>query len=188
MKSEYCKECGKYLENKRNIFCDRRCAAYYNNRNSEKLKNCKKGPEPKNQRYHQCQYCNKTLIKNSINKYCDKICFQNHRYQKFIDNWLSGKDSGIRAGGCTCNFIRTWLIKKFGNKCSICNWAEVNITTGNVPVQLDHIDGNWKNNNPNNLRLLCPNCHSLTSTWCSLNIGNGRWSNFYKDIKRKNYE
>jgi hypothetical protein len=38
----------------------------------------------------------------------------------------------------------------------------------------DHIDGNWRNNTEENLRLLCPNCDSLTHTFSALNKGNGR--------------
>ena len=32
-------------------------------------------------------------------------------------------------------------------------------------LQVDHIDGNYLNNLKDNLRFLCPNCHSQTSTW-----------------------
>jgi len=34
-----------------------------------------------------------------------------------------------------------------------------------IPLELDHIDGNHQNNALDNLRLLCPNCHSLTPTF-----------------------
>ena len=34
-----------------------------------------------------------------------------------------------------------------------------------MPLELDHIDGNSDNNQLDNLRLLCPNCHSFTSTY-----------------------
>ena len=48
-------------------------------------------------------------------------------------------------------------------KCSHCKlneWMGLRIT-----LELDHIDGNNKNNVRSNLRCLCPNCHSITDTW-----------------------
>lgn len=48
-------------------------------------------------------------------------------------------------------------------KCNICginNWLGKKLT-----FELDHIDGNKQNNTRNNLRILCPNCHSQTPTW-----------------------
>lgn len=34
-----------------------------------------------------------------------------------------------------------------------------------IVLELDHEDGNKNNNSRENLRALCPNCHSLTPTW-----------------------
>ena len=54
-------------------------------------------------------------------------------------------------------------------ECSICNidkWQGKKIS-----LELDHIDGSSANNALNNLRLLCPNCHSQTPTWRGRNVG-----------------
>jgi len=66
------------------------------------------------------------------------------------------------------------LVKTIGEKCSRCEWNEVHPLTGRVPIEVEHIDGDWQNNHPSNLTLLCPNCHSLTATYRGLNRGKGR--------------
>jgi hypothetical protein len=53
------------------------------------------------------------------------------------------------------------------NNCEVCGINEWN----NKPIslQLDHIDGNSHNHILSNLRLICPNCHSQTDTYCGKN-------------------
>jgi len=50
-------------------------------------------------------------------------------------------------------------------KCRECNtgpeWNGKPMT-----LEIDHINGDWSDDRPENLRLLCPNCHAITSTWC----------------------
>jgi hypothetical protein len=47
--------------------------------------------------------------------------------------------------------------------CELCDWAEMSLD-GRIPVELDHINGDHYDNRIENLRILCPNCHSLQLT------------------------
>ena len=49
-----------------------------------------------------------------------------------------------------------------------------------VILNIDHVDGCRENCREENLQLLCPNCHSLTLTFGSLNRGNGRATRYKK--------
>ncbi len=53
--------------------------------------------------------------------------------------------------------------------CEKCGWAERN-KDGYLPLELDHINGDRHDNRLKNLRILCPNCHSLESTHRGRNI------------------
>lgn len=53
-------------------------------------------------------------------------------------------------------------------QCEECGWAKQSID-GRIPVELDHINGDRMDNRIENLRILCPNCHSLKPTHRGLN-------------------
>jgi 5-methylcytosine-specific restriction endonuclease McrA len=48
-------------------------------------------------------------------------------------------------------------------KCELCGWAK-QAADGRIPLELDHINGVHNDNRLENLRILCPNCHSLQPT------------------------
>ncbi|MEU0082540.1 HNH endonuclease [Streptomyces sp. NPDC006274] len=43
-----------------------------------------------------------------------------------------------------------------------------------MTLEIDHVNGDRNDDRRENLRLLCPNCHAVTSTWCR--GGRGRTS------------
>lgn len=121
-----------------------------------------------------CVSCNKEIPNR--NKYCNNSCQSDFSYKSYIKVWLHGGKNGSRglvAKNLSGHIIR-YLREKSEGKCTICGWNEENKITGRVPLEIDHIDGDSDNNLLDNLRLICPNCHSLTATYRNLNNGNGR--------------
>lgn len=107
-------------------------------------------------------------------KFCSSQCHSDYRYKLYVQSWLAGEESGVKKYGTVSNHVRRFLIDKYGEQCSLCGWCDVNTYTGKIPLEVDHIDGDWTNNAPDNLRLLCPNCHALTPTYKARNKGKGR--------------
>lgn len=48
--------------------------------------------------------------------------------------------------------------------CEQCGWAE-RTSDGYLPLEIDHINGDPTDHRLENLRILCPNCHSLTPSY-----------------------
>ena len=118
----------------------------------------------------QCLNCNKEI---KIGKYCSNKCQGELKSRIVVENWLNGKDKGYKAGFRIKTAVRNYILEKYNFQCSECGWDKINPVTGNSPLEIDHIDGNCENCKEDNLRVLCPNCHSLTPTWKALNKGNG---------------
>lgn len=107
-------------------------------------------------------------------KYCSNTCQLAYQRNLYVEKWKKGELKGLQSLGIVSTSIKRYLREKYKNKCCVCGWSEINPKTGIVPLVADHIDGNWRNNVESNLRLICPNCDSLTSTYAGSNRGNGR--------------
>lgn len=161
----YCKLCGKVFSKRKTynkVFCTQSCGASYNNKRYPKRTHARKSAP--------CDYCEKA----TYNKYCNSKCHKQKAYEEYINSWLKNEIVGLTAGGVVTNPIKRWLRETRGDSCELCSWNQVNFYTNKVPVVADHIDGNWENNRPENLRLICPNCDSLSATYKGANKGNGR--------------
>lgn len=119
-----------------------------------------------------CINCNGIISKKS--KYCSNKCQKEYEYKEYVKRWKNGKENGMRGEYQISLHVKTYLLNKYNNKCAKCGWGEKNIYTGKIPLEVEHIDGNYKNNNEENLIILCPNCHSLTSTYKGANLNRGR--------------
>ena len=104
-------------------------------------------------------------------KYCNNQCQNNLRakiaYEKHKSLFFEGKCASRPR-------IRQILTEVRGYKCECCGLAEWQ--GKEIVLQVDHINGDPYDNTPENLRLICPNCHSQTDTFAGANRGNGRWS------------
>ena len=146
-------------EKKRQKFCCHSCAAKMNNRQRAKSYKCVV-----------CGIMTSHLLKE---RFCCRKCKSQEAYDNFIAKWQAGEIEG-GTWQKVHPYVRRWLMKRCKEKCEQCAWSVRHTVTGRIPLQVDHIDGNPYNHKQNNLRVLCPNCHSLTATFGALNKGNGR--------------
>lgn len=132
-----------------------------------------------------CSCCKKTLTTRKQLKYCSNKCQSEFQYMQYITQWKEGTKDGNR--GITAKNIskhlKKYLLIKHGEKCEQCGWNKKHPKTNNVPLDIDHIDGNSNNNLEINLRLLCPNCHALTPSYKNHNKGKGREWRMKKYLK-----
>lgn len=156
-----CKQCGKETKNPK--FCNNSCAASYNNKGVNRHKK-------REDKY--CLNCKAKIPYKNI--YCNAKCQKEYTRKLKIEKWLKGELKGYHKGNQLKNFVKDWLKESRGEKCEKCGWSEINPYTSKIPIEVEHIDGHWENDRPENLQLLCPNCHSLTKTFRGLNKGNGR--------------
>jgi Zn finger protein HypA/HybF involved in hydrogenase expression len=103
------------------------------------------------------------------NKYCNNKCQADYQSNEKIRAWVEeGKDWTMQIP----SWAKRYLAEQRGYACEECGITEHNSKP--IVLECDHIDGNSTNNLPENLRLICPNCHSQTPNFKGANRGNGR--------------
>jgi len=116
-----------------------------------------------------CKTCGAESRKShqKMNVYCSNTCSAEGKLLESVERAKQGLVNERPT-------LRKVLSRLHGYRCKICNirdWRGAPIT-----LQVDHEDGNAGNNFLDNLRLICPNCHSQSITFGGRNKGNGRGS------------
>lgn len=119
-----------------------------------------------------CECCNVVMSpsRNSKGRFCSIKCQQAISFGWRFIKFLAGAADACRDPRSR----KRMLVERDGYVCSECGISEWN--GKEIVLEMEHKDGNSDNNSPDNLTLLCPNCHSQTDTFKSKNIGNGRHS------------
>ena len=122
--------------------------------------------------FYECINCKKEskATYQKVNKFCSVACSteykSNEHKRKFFSGLLEKRIDRPTA--------RKYLAEARGYKCEVCgvsDWQDKPIT-----LHVDHLNGDPSNDRPDNLRLICPNCHSQTEFLGGANKGRGRGS------------
>lgn len=166
----FCVVCGKKLEGLHFKYCSESCksiGSYASKEEHDKV----------------CQECGKPFRSKTVKtKFCSSKCASEYHKKIKVNEWLDGVLK-INPNRKLPKSIRDYLLKIHDNKCEICGFEGYNKATNNSILQIHHIDGNCGNNSPENIQLICPNCHAMTENFMALNRGNSARDERYKNKK-----
>lgn len=86
--------------------------------------------------------------------------------------WNAGKRLKDWSEYTKIESLKPHLIEERGHKCERClleDWQG-----DKIPLEVDHSNGDRTDNSEQNLKLLCCNCHALTSTWRGRNVSKAK--------------
>lgn len=148
--------------------------------NQEAIKQLKNGKWCCSDHYNKCPINRQKNSNGVVKAHKDGKCKTDHLTNENRVDWSKGKTmlddprlcrkNNITDIFCKDSKVGTNYVKKlmqltpeYEHKCQMCNntkWLEKPIA-----LELDHINGDHFDNRKENLRFICPNCHSTTHTW-----------------------
>lgn len=157
-KRRKCLLCNSKLSRSDSQYCSRECYSEYK-------KNNKRISCPPYISVYNCLNCAQKLTP-SQNKYCSIGCQHEYRWKERVQAFELARviDSMKMA--------KRYLKEKNGIQCNICGLKEW--MGEEVPLILDHINGDSGDNDISNLRLVCGNCDMQLPTYKNKNMGKGR--------------
>lgn len=101
-------------------------------------------------------------------------CQDSRIRKKYTDEFIFKENSDVSNVVVKNRLMST---PNFEHKCKLCSIKEWYDPFENkikpINLELDHINGNERDNRKENLRLICSNCHSFTPTYKGRNINKG---------------
>ena len=133
--------------------------------------NGRSGPRRKSTQPRYCKACNKLLVypAQRQNIYCSLQCMADYRWSVIKAEIVR---TGVVKGTTTMCCAKRYLRETVGEKCAVCGRARWQ--KQQIPLELDHINGNSTDHRVINLRLICGNCGMLLPTYKGRNRGSGR--------------
>ena len=167
MEQVECKTCGLAFaarKSEKRSFCSLSCSASSNN-----------VLYPKRQPENVCkiELCSSAISTNA--SYCSehKATYRQIQKTQKINDWLSGDDPGGTKYGLS-TVIRQYLLEQADYKCSKCGFNTPHPDDNKTILEINHINGDGTDHSKENLEVVCPNCHALTSNYRARNMGKGR--------------
>ena len=129
-----------------------------------------------------CLFCRKEFFyftgnKHTKGKFCSCACSGKYRREQTIEKILKNDGTSFIYD----RTLRIYLLETRPHECVICKlkaWKGKD-----VPLVMDHINGNPYDGRLENLRLICPNCDAQLPTYKNRNRGKGR--NLRKDSRKQ---